>query len=75
MLILIVFNANIAQSQNTSPYGIKYHIFHCPNHISSSAMAEAARQVETLALLVTQHTVISHNAIVALQQDKERIQQ
>ena len=37
-------------------------------------MAEAVRQVATSAILVSQHIVI-HNAIVALQQDRERQQQ
>ena len=35
-------------------------------------MAEAVRQVATSAILVSQHTVVIHNAIVALQQDRER---
>ena len=38
-------------------------------------MAEAVRQVATLAILVSQHTVVIHNAIVVLQQDRERQQQ
>ena len=38
-------------------------------------MAEAVRQVATSAILVSQHTVVIHNAIVALQQDRERQQQ
>ena len=70
-----VFNTNIAQSPCVSPNGIKYHIFHCASHISGSVMAEAVRQVATLAILVSQHTVVIHNAIVALQQDRERQQQ
>ena len=70
-----VFNTNIAQSRRVSPNGIKYHIFHCASHNSSSVMAEAVRQVATLAILVSQHTFVIHNAIVALQQDRERQQQ
>ena len=70
-----VFNTNIAQSPRVSPNGIQYHIFHCASHISSSVMAEAVRQVATLAILVSQHNVFIHNAIVALQQDRERQQQ
>ena len=70
-----VFNTNIAQSPRVSPNGIKNHIFHCASHISSSVMAEAVRQVATLAILVSQHTVVIHNAIVALQQYRERQQQ
>ena len=35
-------------------------------------MAEAARQVAISAILVSQHIVVIHNAIVALQQDRER---
>ena len=38
-------------------------------------MAEAVRQVAISAILVSQHTVVIHNAIVALQQDRERQQQ
>ena len=38
-------------------------------------MAEAVRQVATSAILVSQHSVVIHNAIVALQQDRERQQQ
>ena len=73
-----VFNTNIAQSPRVSPNGIKYHIFHYAtknSHISSSVMAEAVRQVATLATLDSQHAVVIHNAIVGLQQDRERQQQ
>ena len=45
------------------------------SHISSSVMAEAVRQVATSAIMVSQHTVVIHNALVALQQDRERQQQ
>ena len=38
-------------------------------------MAEAVRQVAISAILVSQHTVVNHKAIVALQQDRERQQQ
>ena len=38
-------------------------------------MAEAVRQAATSAKLVSQHTVVIRNAIVALQQDRERQQQ
>ena len=38
-------------------------------------MAEAVRQVAISAILVSQHTVVVHNTIVALQQDRERQQQ
>ena len=38
-------------------------------------MAEAVRQVATSAILVSQHTVVIHNANVALQQDREWQQQ
>ena len=38
-------------------------------------MAESVRQVAALAILVSQYTVVIHNAIVALQQDRERQQQ
>ena len=34
-------------------------------------MAEAVRQVATSAILVSHHTVVIHNANVALQQDRE----
>ena len=37
------------------------------SHISSSDMAAAVRQVATSAILVSQHTVVIRNAIVALQ--------
>ena len=71
-----VFNTNIAQSPRVSPNGIKkQHIFHCASHISSSVIAEAVRQVATLAILASQHTVVIHNAIDAMQQDRERQQQ
>ena len=45
------------------------------SHISSSVMAEAVRQVATSAILVSQHTVVIHNAIIALEQDRDRQQQ
>ena len=41
------------------------------SHISSSVMAESVRQVATSAILVSQQTVVIHNAIVALQQDRD----
>ena len=37
-------------------------------------MAEAVRQVATSVISVSQHTVVIHNSIVALQQDRERQQ-
>ena len=70
-----VFNTNTAQSPRVSPNGIKYHFFHCASNISSSVMAEAVRQVATIAILVSQHTVVIHNTIVAPHQDRERQQQ
>ena len=38
-------------------------------------MAEAVRHVATSAILVSQHTVVIHNVIIALQRDRERQQQ
>ena len=52
-----------------------YHIFPCPIYISSSAMAEAAKQVTTLAVLVSQHAVVTHLAVVALQQERQEKRQ
>ena len=58
-----------------SQNGIKYPIFACPIYISSSAMTEAARQVAKLAVLVSQHAIVTHRAVVALQEEQERRQQ
>ena len=38
-------------------------------------MAEAARQVATLAVLVSQHVVVTHRAVVALQQEEQERRQ
>ena len=38
-------------------------------------MAEAARQVATLAVLVSQHAVVIHRAVVALQQEEQERRQ
>ena len=35
-------------------------------------MAEAARQVAILAVLISQHAVVTHHAIVALQQKEQK---
>ena len=51
--------------------GIKYSIFPCPIYISSSDTAGAARQVATLAVLVSQHAVVTQSAVVALQQEEQ----
>ena len=38
-------------------------------------MAEAARQVATLAVLVSQHAVVTHCPVVALQQEEQERRQ
>ena len=38
-------------------------------------MAEAARQVATLAMLVSEHAVVTHCAVVALQQEEQERRQ
>ena len=38
-------------------------------------MAEAARQVATLAVLVSQHAVVTHRAVVAMQQEEQETRQ
>ena len=38
-------------------------------------MAEAARQVTTLAVLGSQHAVVTHRAVVALQQEEQERRQ
>ena len=38
-------------------------------------MAEAARQVATLAVLVSRHAVVIHRAVVALQQEEQERRQ
>ena len=70
-LAILACLIRILHNRHVSRQMVKNHIFHCVSHISSSVMAEAVRQVATLAILVSQPTVVIHNAIVALQQYRE----